>query len=45
MCVEYQCQSQECGYTFLDVKIIPLCKCPVCSSHTEAIEWEGLPDD
>lgn len=40
MVIEYICTN--CGYTFLDVVIIPLCKCPECNEHTEQVEWEGL---
>jgi predicted Zn-ribbon and HTH transcriptional regulator len=45
MTIEYICSSDTCGYTFLDVVIIPKCKCPKCNAETDHVEWEGLPDD
>jgi predicted Zn-ribbon and HTH transcriptional regulator len=45
MTIEYICKSAQCGYTFLDVVVRPMCKCPKCESHTESFEWEGLSDD
>jgi predicted Zn-ribbon and HTH transcriptional regulator len=45
MCIEYICENKDCGYTFLDVKVLPFCMCPKCESSTEHHEWEGLPDD
>lgn len=44
MTIEYICISKNCGYSFLDVKVIPFCKCPKCNEDTEPNEWEGVPD-
>jgi hypothetical protein len=44
MTIEYICTNIGCGHTFLDVVVIPFCKCPKCNEEMEPVEWEGLPE-
>lgn len=45
MTIEYMCTNEKCKYTFLDVLVIPMCRCPKCGTLTDHLEWEGLPGD
>lgn len=45
MTIEYICRNSECGYSFVDVKIIPKCTCPKCDADTEHYEWDPIAED